>query len=344
MELDLIEDLNLTLSPNQKMFYTRESFTIAKLKQLHDEGLLLLNPSWQREGVWNKKKKPALIESILNEIPIPEITLWLNTDNVYVTVDGQQRLRAIIEYMADDYSANQSYYSDLTEEEAETLDNTIIEVLLLGSENPEDRIIAYYKLRNSTSTALVAGELIKADSNKPIVIQTLQTFKERESRIESIFGKKKPAKRSADLPNTVPYLASTMHGGEYLTRAYPSIEALLVSVKQEDVEAQRENFNKKFDMFLTVCNNILSDPANVRLKSAWKGFPPLGKVSAIWMTILNPDLLRGRELNEFWVQFYKTMHGNEAFSSSWDTFTRKNGKINQIQKNIDYAHKVSKPA
>lgn len=326
------------------MHYSRTSLTLAELYALHERELLKLDPSWQRDAVWSATKKPALIESLINGIPIPEITLWLRPDGVYVAVDGQQRLRAILEYMDGGYKANMDFYADLTNEETESLENTSVTVLLLGPENSEPTVISYYKLRNSTSTALTTGELIKADSETPIVIQTMQTFSDRKMLLEAVFGAKKPAKRSADLTNTVPYLASLMHGAKYLTKSYGAIQTLLASVKQDEVEAFRSNYNAKMDTFIKLCRSILDAPANARLRSQWKGFPPLGKVSVMWMTIITPDLLRGRDLTEFWLQFYAGIHADAAHAMSWDKYTRKNGTIKQLNENIDWAHQISKPA
>ena len=325
------------------MHYSRTVLTVAQINELYENELLKLDPTWQRDAVWAAKKKPALIESLINEIPIPEITLWLRPDGVHVVVDGQQRLRAILEYIAGEYKANGDFYNALTHEEADALNGTTITVLVLGPENTETGVVKYYKLRNSTSSPLTTGELIKADSDTPIVVQTLRTFADREARLEAVFGKKKASKRSADLTNTVPYLASLMHGPGCLTKSYDAIKTLLARVTQEQVDAVRNEYNTKMDKFISVCQSILNTPANARLKTQWKGFPPLGKVSNIWMTILNPELLRGREVGEFWLQFYANIHADSAHEMSWEKYTRKNGTLKQLTENLEWAHQISKP-
>ena len=323
------------------MHYSRTSFTIQELYDLYGDEKLNLSPDWQRDPVWTAAKKPALIRSLFNEIPIPEITLWKCGD-VYVVVDGQQRIRAILEYLSNEFKANESFYDDLTDEESDTLLETTLTVLLLGEENSEESVIAYYKLRNSTSTALTAGELLKADSKSPIIVETNRYFVSREERMNSVFGKKKEATRSADLTNRVPYLTSLLHGAECLTKSYSTLQSVIESTKQDQVDKVKDDFNKKMDAFISVCKAILDDPANARLRNKWKGFPPLGKVSTIWLTILNPETLRGRVLEEFWVQFYKKIHSDEAHAMSWENYTRKNGKVKQLHQNIEWAHKITK--
>jgi hypothetical protein len=325
------------------MHYTRTTLSLDQIHSLHEDGRLNLEPSWQRDGVWPAKKKPALIESLINGIPIPEITLWQRPDGVHDAVDGKQRLTAILEYMAGEFTANKDFYADLTTEESDTLDETEVTVLLLGPENTEASVIGYYKLRNSTSTPLTTGELIKADSDTPIVVQTLQTFRDRKAFVDDVFGCAKSIKRSADLTNTIPYLTSLMHGTKCLTKSYDANKTILASTTEDDVNARRNEFNEKMDVFLRLCRTILNAPVNIRLKDQWKGFPPLGKVSVLWLTILHPELLRGRDLTEFWMRFYEVIHNDPAHAMSWDTYTRKNATEKQLNKNLEWAHQISIP-
>lgn len=322
------------------MHYTRTTRTLDQIRSLDEDDQLDLDPSWQRDAVWSAPKKPALISSLINGIPIPEITLWKRPDGVYVGVDGKQRLTAILEYMAGLFKANNDFYADLTTEESDTLDQTEVTVLLLGPENSEASVVNYYKLRNSSSTALTPGELIKADSNMPIVVQTRETFGERRAFIEEVFGPPKTIKRSSDLTNTVPYLASLVHGPECLTKSYDGIKTVLASTTQEQVLAARTNYNAKIDTFIRLCRTILNVPANARMKDQWRGFPPLGKVSLLWMTVLTPELLQGRDLTEFWLKFYSVIHTDPAHAMSWDTYTRKNATLKQLTRNLEWAIQI----
>ena len=77
---------------------------VGLLKQLHDQGQLLLAPEFQRNSIWPRVAKAYLIDSILNDRPIPLLFLQRATSAQigrpgYVVIDGQQRLRAIFEYI-----------------------------------------------------------------------------------------------------------------------------------------------------------------------------------------------------------------------------------------------------
>ncbi|MBD3754142.1 MAG: DUF262 domain-containing protein [Gammaproteobacteria bacterium] len=69
-----------------------------------------LDPSWQRGPVWPAPKQALLIDSILRGYDIPMIYLWDRGAAAqpfrYEVVDGQQRLRAIWEFLDGDFSLN----------------------------------------------------------------------------------------------------------------------------------------------------------------------------------------------------------------------------------------------
>jgi len=64
---------------------------------------LNLRPDFQRKPVWGAKQRCALIESVLLEIPIPEVYVQVTEQDEsrtrYWVVDGQQRLRTILQFM-----------------------------------------------------------------------------------------------------------------------------------------------------------------------------------------------------------------------------------------------------
>jgi Protein of unknown function DUF262 len=77
---------------------------IGLLKQLHDQGQLILAPEFQRNSVWPRAAKAYLIDSVLNDRPIPLLFLQRVASAQtgrpgYAVIDGQQRLRAIFEYI-----------------------------------------------------------------------------------------------------------------------------------------------------------------------------------------------------------------------------------------------------
>jgi hypothetical protein len=69
-----------------------------------------INPWYQRRSVWTKPQKSYLINTILEQKPVPSLYIrhYLNIEtekSVKEVVDGQQRIRSILEYVADEFAA-----------------------------------------------------------------------------------------------------------------------------------------------------------------------------------------------------------------------------------------------
>ena len=88
------------------MRYTSSTQTIAWFKNLYLAGNLEIRPPYQRRPVWALRQKSQLIESIFLDLPIPEIYVHTTTSSQgetrYAVVDGQQRIRAILQYLGID--------------------------------------------------------------------------------------------------------------------------------------------------------------------------------------------------------------------------------------------------
>jgi hypothetical protein len=72
------------------------------LRQVFDmikDGEINLSPDFQRNVVWDNRRKSKLIESILLRIPLPVFYFSSDRDGILSVVDGLQRLTAINEFM-----------------------------------------------------------------------------------------------------------------------------------------------------------------------------------------------------------------------------------------------------
>lgn len=76
-------------------------------KKVSDDGDLVIKPPFQRNPVWSLRQKSSLIDTILLEYPIPELYMQDVTDEdgnqKHLLVDGQQRIRAVLEFLAGEF-------------------------------------------------------------------------------------------------------------------------------------------------------------------------------------------------------------------------------------------------
>lgn len=62
-----------------------------------------LQPSYQRNRVWDKNRKSRLIESLIVNVPIPPVFLYETEINKFEVMDGLQRISTIVEFMNDEF-------------------------------------------------------------------------------------------------------------------------------------------------------------------------------------------------------------------------------------------------
>jgi hypothetical protein len=93
------------------MKYNASEQTLSWFKDRYLEGTLSIRPPYQRRPVWTIRQKSNLIESILMRLPVPEIYVHTVTDEdgktTYAVVDGQQRVRAILQFLGIEQDENE---------------------------------------------------------------------------------------------------------------------------------------------------------------------------------------------------------------------------------------------
>lgn len=146
-----------------------EQYRIADFLAWHGDGLLILNPSFQRGPVWRASARIFLIDTILRGFPIPKIFIRTHIDAVTKktrreVVDGQQRLRAIIDFANDKLRLSakaQEFkgktYSSLDPEDQEKFLSYAIAADQLVNAADRDVLEAFSRL-NSYTVVLNAAE------------------------------------------------------------------------------------------------------------------------------------------------------------------------------------------
>lgn len=151
---------------------TSKIVQISDIIQWSEKKELELSPKYQRNNVWNEKAKAYLIDTIVRGLPIPPIFLRQKVDiNTKSTsreiIDGQQRVRAILEYVVDEKFAirkahNKEYggkkYSELDEETKEAILEFEI-VAEVVTEKDESLIYDMFARLNSNNYVLNRQEI-----------------------------------------------------------------------------------------------------------------------------------------------------------------------------------------
>lgn len=156
-----------------------QTYTISDFIEWHNRKQLRLDPSFQRGAVWNPVAKAFLIDSILNRLPVPQIYLRTRIDpssqkTVREVVDGQQRLRAILEFAEGNLRTNSKSekfpglrYNDLTEEDQQAFLTYPLTTVQLMNASDSDVLEVFARL-NSYSVKVTPAELRHAKFDEPV--------------------------------------------------------------------------------------------------------------------------------------------------------------------------------
>ena len=101
------------------------SYNISDLNEWHQKETLILQPKFQRRPIWSKNARSYLIDTILRGLPVPKLYIRQKIDldsrrSIREVVDGQQRLRAVFDYIKGDLIVSKIHnekYCDLKFEE-----------------------------------------------------------------------------------------------------------------------------------------------------------------------------------------------------------------------------------
>jgi len=93
--------------PTEKLTWTINDFV-----KLHKQDRLVINAEYQRSEVWKLPKKQLLIDSILNDYDIGSIILRQKEDSKWEILDGQQRLKAIFDFVDGKFTLSEETLKD----------------------------------------------------------------------------------------------------------------------------------------------------------------------------------------------------------------------------------------
>lgn len=137
---------------------------VKELIDAYERGELDIAPWYQRRAVWSVAHKAYLINSVFESMPVPTVYIRHRIDldtekTVKEVVDGQQRIRSILEYRDGDFSARHPHhdrrvkYRDLTRKQREGFLMTSVPVgFLLGASDAD--VIEIFGRLNAVSKTL----------------------------------------------------------------------------------------------------------------------------------------------------------------------------------------------
>ncbi len=95
--------------------WNSSSHPISDLRDWSNTQRLEIRPDFQRKEVWSKAANCMLMDTILRNIPMPKMffqAVVRTTDTYRIVIDGQQRIKAILNFLQDKYSLETPYQGE----------------------------------------------------------------------------------------------------------------------------------------------------------------------------------------------------------------------------------------
>ena len=123
-------------------------------------GKLDIRPKYQREFVYKEKQRNAVIETIKQNFPLNVMYWMVKEDGNYEMLDGQQRTISIGQYVGGDFSLNNRFFGNLTDEEK----NQILdyELMIYFCEGTDKERLDWFQIINIAGEKLTDQEIRNA--------------------------------------------------------------------------------------------------------------------------------------------------------------------------------------
>ena len=140
-------------------------------------GRLNIRPKYQREFVYDDKKRNAVIETIIKKFPL-NVMYWVkNDDGTFEVLDGQQRTISFCQYVTGAFSLNDRAFHNLTHtEQQQILD---YEVRVYFCEGNDREKLDWFRIINIAGEKLTDQELRNAVYSGPWLTDAKKRFSKR---------------------------------------------------------------------------------------------------------------------------------------------------------------------
>tara|TARA_R100000935_G_scaffold31533_1_gene52051 strand:+ start:137 stop:1204 length:1068 start_codon:yes stop_codon:yes gene_type:complete len=153
--------------------FDARAYPISDFQEWYETGKLELSPKFQRRSVWSGSAKAFLADTIIRGKPFPKVIImqkFVNGRTIRVVVDGQQRLRSILEFLSDGIKISRAHnkehagklFSQLPVEIQNDFKSYEVGCDVLG-DAPDSELLDIFARINRYSVKLNAQELRNAN-------------------------------------------------------------------------------------------------------------------------------------------------------------------------------------
>lgn len=161
--VDGVDEGDFKVNAGDGVVLEKNDRSLAELHRWKQTGRLIVDPEWQRQYVWDRKRASKLIESFIHDIPVPVIYLAKNEEGKYEVIDGLQRLTSVFDYLNNQFSLrglelvplyNGKYFRELDETAQNKLQDATVRTFELSPRTPKDLMFVIFERLNTGGISL----------------------------------------------------------------------------------------------------------------------------------------------------------------------------------------------
>lgn len=202
-------------------------WTVETIIQQIDKGNIELNPAFQRREAWQNARKSQYIESLILNVPVPQLVLAERKDRrgKFIVIDGKQRLLALRQFHSSDEifpayplsdlsirtDLNGLTYGELSEDmmreqDHNALENSTIRTAVIRNWGDETFLYTVFLRLNTGSVPLSPQELRQA-LHPGEFVKFIDEYSRDSELLHSVMGIKKADARMRDAELVIRYFA-----------------------------------------------------------------------------------------------------------------------------------------
>lgn len=150
-------------------------------------GLLDIRPKYQREFVYSGKQRDAVIDTWRKGFPL-NVMYWIkNPDGSFELLDGQQRTISLCQYVNGDFSINDFYFHNLSDDEQRHLLDDY-KIMVYFCEGTDDEKLAWFQTINIAGEKLFPQEILNALYTGPWLTDAKRHFSKTNCAAHQLGG------------------------------------------------------------------------------------------------------------------------------------------------------------
>ena len=334
------------------------------------------NPWFQRDLVWDLRRKQKLIDSLKKGMPFGMVWTWTHVDNgVRLTdiIDGKQRCMTLVSFMRDefrdDHGLHWSEWSTREQIYAGARAVSVQGVRLEEGEN-ESTVVELFRRINTQSKQLTTGQLLKScdkegamrflnmvffdDIEDSSVYPFFESIVELRNKWGSVF-----CKTGFNIKTNASNGELTFLTGLVVPLLTGNNEAITTSFDILNMNGLRDTVTNemKIAFFEKMCGDdgfldiVQCGYEENQFKRSAKGFPNFGKTTPIIYLVNrayaartddaqisdgNGDSLDCAELISQMQEFFKKLDEDEDLEEEWKNRFRKNRNIGALRSDVEF--------